>query len=352
MKSLFYFFMAFALFLSCKKDQNTLSDNYTPTPIEISYPSWVKTYLSEMPLNSENPLTKEGVELGRKLFYEKQLSLNNSQSCASCHQQANGFSDSSRYSTGIDGSKGDRNAMAIANLAWGNHFFWDGRRSSLEGQAHDPVTNPIEMKNDWNTVVSRLSKDAIYPELFYKAFKTRTIDSNLVVKAIAQFERSLVSFNSPFDKFYFESDTNALTAQEKYGLEIFFNKGDCNHCHSDVLLSDDAFRNNGLDATFTDNGLGKVTNRTTDNGKFKVVSLRNIEVTAPYMHDGRFKTLEEVVNQYNEGIHTNSPNMDDNMQKLIQGIQLTNQEKQDLVAFLKTFTDREFLTNKAFSNPN
>jgi cytochrome c peroxidase len=248
--------------------------------------------------------------------------------------------------------EGDRNAMAIANLAWSNHFFWDGRRSSLEGQAHDPVTNPIEMKNDWNTVISRLSKDANYPELFYKAFKTRTIDSNLVVKAIAQFERSLVSFNSPFDKFYFESDTNALTAQEKNGLEIFFNKGDCNHCHSDVLLSDDAFRNNGLDATFTDNGLGKVTNRATDNGKFKVVSLRNIEVTAPYMHDGRFKTLEEVVNQYNDGIHPNSPNMDDNMQKLIQGIQLTNQEKQDLVAFLKTFTDREFLTNKAFSNPN
>jgi cytochrome c peroxidase len=352
MKGYFYFLISIALLFACKKDQHTLSDNYSPTPIEISYPSWVKTYLSEMPLNSENPLTKEGIELGRKLFYEKQLSLNNSQSCASCHQQANGFSDSSRYSNGIDGSKGDRNAMAISNLAWSNHLFWDGRRSSLEGQAHDPVTNPIEMKNDWNTVVSRLSKDVNYPDLFYKAFKTRTIDSNLVVKAIAQFERSLVSFNSRFDKFYFESDTNALNVQEKNGLEIFFNKGDCNHCHSDVLLSDDALRNNGLDATFTDNGLGNVTKSDSDNGKFKVVSLRNIEVTAPYMHDGRFKTLEDVVNQYNEGIHANSPNMDDNMQKLIQGIQLTNQEKQDLVAFLKTFTDSEFLTNKAFSNPN
>jgi len=352
MKGYFYFFISIALLVACKKEQNAIVDNYTPTLTEIAYPSWVKIYLSEMPQNSDNPLTKEGIELGRKLFYEKQLSLNNSQSCASCHQQANGFSDSSRFSKGIDGSLGDRNAMAISNLAWSNHLFWDGRRSSLEGQAHDPVTNPIEMKNDWNTVVSRLSKDAKYPDLFYKAFKTRTIDSNLVVKAIAQFERSLVSFNSRFDKYYFESDTNALTVQEKKGLEIFFNKGDCNHCHSDVLLSDDAFRNNGLDATFTDNGRGNITKSQSDNGKFKVVSLRNIEVTAPYMHDGRFKTLEEVVNQYNEGIHTNSPNMDDNMQKLIQGIQLTTQEKLDLVAFLKTFTDSEFLTNNAFSNPN
>ncbi len=340
------------LVFACKKTSNQTDDNYEPTPTSIDYPSWVNVYLSEMPQNADNPLTKEGIELGRQLFYETQLSLNNTQSCGSCHQQVNGFSDSSRYSSGIDGSRGNRNAMAIVNLAWSKYFFWDGSRTSLEEQAHDPVTNPIEMNNDWTTVVQRLLKDPKYPTLFYRAFKTRNIDSNLVVRAIAQFERSLVSFNSRFDQYYFEGDTTILNQQEKNGLSIFFNKGDCNHCHSDVLLSDDAFRNNGLDKVFTDNGRGLVTKDATDNGKFKVVSLRNIEATAPYMHDGRFKTLEEVVSHYNEGIHKDSPNMDDNMQKLIAGIQLSTQEKRDLVAFLKTFTDQNFLNNQAFSNPN
>ncbi len=352
MRKALFLMLATLLVFACKKSINPVDENFEPIPATIDYPSWVSVYLSEMPQNISNPLTKEGIALGSLLFYETQLSKNNTQSCASCHQQANGFSDTSRFSSGIDGSKGDRNAMAIVNLAWSKSFFWDGRRTTLESQAYDPVTNPIEMNNDWATVVDRLSKNSKYPELFYRAFKTRKIDSNLVAKAIAQFERSLVSFNSRFDKYYFEGDTTILNEQEKNGLSIFFNKGDCNHCHSDVLLSDDAFRNNGLDKQFTDKGRGLVTKDATDDGKFKVVSLRNIEVTAPYMHDGRFKTLEEAVSHYNEGIHKDSPNMDDNMQKIISGIQLSNQEKLDLVAFLKTFTDQQFLTNKAHSNPH
>lgn len=335
-----------------KKDtDNTIIDVFQPTALAIAYPAWVDIYLGKMPIPANNPTTVEGVALGRKLFYDTKLSDNLTQSCASCHQQTNAFTDSAAFSVGTNGAKGGRNAMQIINLAWSKYLFWDGRRVNLEGQAHDPVTNPIEMRNTWPNVVSRLQNDADYPNLFFKAFGTKNIDSNLVVKAIAQFERTLISFNSKFDKYYFEGDTTVLNASEKRGQALFFGKADCNHCHSDVLLTDDALRNNGLDLTFKDRGRGEVTKNTSDDGKFKVPTLRNIEFTAPYMHDSRFKTLEEVVNHYNEGIVKNSPNIDENMEVINKGLNLTQQEKSDLVAFMKTFTDSEFLSNTKFSKP-
>lgn len=242
--------------------------------------------------------------------------------------------------------------MAIVNLGYDNRFFWDGRRNTLEGQAHDPVTNPIEMANTWPEVVTRLQNNVEYPKLFFKAFGTKTIDSNLVVKAIAQFERTLVSFNSRFDKYYYSGDSNALTQQEKNGLTLFTNKGMCNNCHlMNTLFTDHMFANNGLDENPADQGLMKFTGSQTDKGKFKVPTLRNIEHSAPYMHDSRFATLEEVVDFYSSNVKQNSPNLDVHMPAFGPGVNFTAQEKADLVAFLKALSDDEFLTNPKFSQP-
>lgn len=345
----------FVLLMACNKKEDGPIKNeppvFNPTPLSISYPSWVKIYAGQMPEPVDNATTVEGVALGRKLFYDKKLSDDMTMSCASCHVLANGFSDPRAFSVGTNGAAGDRNAMAIINMGWSNKFFWDGRRPSLELQAHDPVTNPIEMRNTWTAVVNRLQSDPVYPGMFFKAFGKTTIDSNMVTKAIAQFERTLVSFNSRFDKFYFEGDTTRLSDTEKRGKDLFFGKADCNHCHSDALLTDNAFRNNGLDVTLTDIGLGKVSGQSTDNGKFKVPTLRNIALTAPYMHDSRFTTLEQVVEFYDHQVKQTSPNIDVNMDQIKNGLNLTTQEKADLVAFLKTFTDSSFINNAAFMQP-
>lgn len=338
---------------ACKK-KNTDDDLvYAPTALTIDVPAYAKKYIGDAPVPADNPMTVEGVALGRKLFYEKMLSNDNTMSCASCHRQENAFDDPRPFSQGTNGTFGGRNAMAIVNAAWEKHLFWDGRRSSLEGQAHDPVTNPIEMANKWPEVVTRLQNNELYPDLFFKAFGTKTVDSDLVVKAIAQFERTFVSFNSKFDKYYYQGDSMVFTQQEKNGLAIFTTKGMCNNCHvMNSLLTDREIKNNGLDTDPLDDGLMKFTGLSTDRGKFKVPTLRNIAVSAPYMHDSRFATLEEVVEFYSSGIKQSSPNIDEHMPDFNSGLGLTTQEKADLVAFLKTFTDQAFLTDTRFSNPN
>lgn len=326
---------------------------YAPTPVTISIPVYVKKYVGDLPDPIDNKLTKEGIALGRMLFYEKMLSNDNSMSCAGCHKQVNAFDDPRPFSKGTNGALGGRNAMAIINSAWGKQFFWDGRRNSLEGQAHDPVTNPIEMASKWTDVVKKLQASKTYPDLFFLAFGTRTIDSDLCTKAIAQFERTLVSFNSKFDKYYYLKDTSVFSQQEKNGLAIFIGKGMCNNCHlMNTLLTDGEFKNNGLDINPADAGLMKFTGNESDRGKFKVPTLRNIEVTAPYMHDSRFATLEDVVNFYSSGIKQTSPNIDDHMPDFGNGLNLSGEEKSDLVAFLKTLTDPDFLKDKNFSDPH
>lgn len=342
-------------FYSCKKDPdiNNSGLSYNPTYTTVDLPAFVRTYIAAMPIPADNPLTKEGIELGRKLFYEKMLSNDLTMSCASCHKQENAFDDPRPFSQGTNGAFGNRNAMAVINAAWDVQFFWDGRRPSLEAQAHDPVTNPIEMANTWPTVVTRLQNSTTYPDLFFKAFGTRTVDSTLVFKAIAQFERTLVSFNSKFDKYYYQGDTTLFTAQEKHGLQLYTTTGKCTHCHQfNTLLTDNTFVNNGLDDNPADAGLEKFTGKAVDRGKFKVPTLRNIELTAPYMHDSRFATLEQVVEQYSENVRQNSPNLDGHMTDFGSGLHLSAQEKADLVAFLKTFTDKDFTTNPKFSDPN
>lgn len=334
------------LLLGCKPNPEPA----TPHTIEI--PNYISSsFIGNLPEPADNSTTVEGVALGRRLFYETLLSGDNTMSCASCHIQQDAFSDINQFSTGITGEMGDRQAMAVINLAWDDKFFWDGRAHSLEDQALGPVANPIELNAKWTDVMEKLQDHDEYPDLFLAAFETCEIDSTLVAKAIAQFERTLVSFNSRYDKYFFLQE-DVLTESELAGFELFMGDAECVHCHSGPLLSDQTFRNNGLDATLTDLGLGVVTGNTTDNGKFKTTTLRNIAMTAPYMHDGRFATLEDVVEHYNSGVQADSPNLDSEMDHFVGGLSLTDQQKADLVAFMHTFTDEEFLSNPEFSDPN
>lgn len=321
---------------------------YTPTPYNFEKPEG----FTNMPVPVDNPLTVEGVALGKKLFYDQRLSKNNIQSCATCHDQAFGFSDhGSTFSTGVEGNVGSRNAMALINLGWSQKFFWDGRASSLEELIFEPVRNPIEMNTTWDEVEQKLNSDQEYTILFKQAFNIDYIDSVHVSKAIAQFLRTIVSGNSKFDKFR-RGEVN-LTPSELSGYDIFrTERGDCFHCHTlgDNLFTDNTFKNNGLDsdADMDDPGLMGVTGFEYDKGKFKVPTLRNIELTAPYMHDGRFATLEEVVNHYDMG-GTPSSTIDPLMKKVGIGLNLTLQERTDLVNFLKTLTDESFITNPEFA---
>lgn len=329
------------------KENPDPEESWNPTPYALQIPEG----FPDMIIPNDNPMTLEGVNLGRKLFYDPVLSADNIQSCASCHAQAFGFTDNGkRLSTGIDGIAGTRNAMAVINAGWMTSLFWDGRKPTLESQALEPVPNPIEMHLSWANAAAKLNAHPQYPDLFFDAFGTRTIDSMHVVKAIAQFERTMISGNSKWDK-YLRGEV-ALSQAEAKGFEIFFTeKGDCFHCHATILFTDNIFHNNGLDSDFTDNGLFDVTGNSNDLGKFKTPTLRNITYTAPYMHDGRFETLEDVVDFYSEGLQF-SPTIDPLMKKINQGgIRLTDDEKQNLIAFIRTLTDTDFIDNPEFSNP-
>jgi cytochrome c peroxidase len=345
------------LLLSCRKDPHITPA--TTTPYTFDYPGIISDYLPPVPVPPDNPMTEEGVELGRKLFFEERLSADNTQSCASCHIPSASFSDTTAYSKGIDGFDGNRNAMAIINLGWMNKLFWDGRATGLEAQVFGPVVNPVEMHDTWPNVASKLQADVLYPALFEQVFGTAVIDSVLVSKAISQFMRTLIAGNSPFDKYLQTGSsgwnaTDELAAYEGFAIFLDETKGDCFHCHGDAfnpLWTDNLFHNNGLDATFSDNGLGAVTGNSFDNGKFKTPTLRNLVFTAPYMHDGRFATLQEVINHYSEGL-VNSPTIDPLMKHVITGgSQMNPGDKYKLFMFLVSLSDSSFVTNPAFQDP-
>lgn len=338
-------------FLSCSKEDAS----YEPAPQPLEIPRIFSDNIIAPIIPTDNPQTVEGIALGKKLFFDKILSANGTQACASCHNPQNAFTDNTPTSAGIDGIFGTRNSMPLFNLAWNytERFNWDGTALSLERQAEEPVENPIELHNNWENVVSKLQDHPDYPELFRLAFKTSIITKELTTKAIAQFERTLISANSKFDRYTLGETT--LTPQELNGLDVFLreDKGDCFHCHgnpNNPLWTDNQFHNNGLDATFTDLGLGGVTGDPNDNGKFKSPSLRNLAYTAPYMHDGRFATLDEVIDHYSEGLQ-NSTTIDPLMKKIDQGgVQLSETDKADLKAFLLTLSDPSFINNPDFFN--
>lgn len=369
LKKYIFLFLSFLIVFSCVKEPQkevetttvpptnpTNPNTFNPTPYQLAIPTLFAQYILPPVIPPNNPTTVEGVALGRKLFFDPILSGNGTQSCASCHAPQFAFGESTRFSTGIDGIQGNRNAMPLFNMAWNwdNHFFWDGRANGIEAQAFGPVVNPIEMHNTWPTAVASLQANAEYPNLFKAAFGTTNIDSVLVAKAIAQFERTLISGNSRFDQYL--NGQISLTAQEIEGFNVFMaeNRGDCFHCHGNAanpLWTDNLFHNNGLDATFSDLGLGAVTGNPADNGKFKTPSLRNLAYTAPYMHDGRFATLDEVINHYSEGLQ-NSPTVDPLLKYLNQGgVQLSVADKAALKAFLLSLSDDSFINNPNFQAP-
>ena len=341
---------------SCKKDQV----GYEPTPYTLDIPSHFPTMI----IPEDNPMTVEGVELGRKLFYEVKLSGDNTQACAACHAPENAFTDDNQFSTGIDGIQGNRNSMALINLGWNTSFFWDGRSNTLEEQILQPVINPIEMHEDWTIAIDEIKADVNYRNMFYRAFDTEEIDSTLAAKAIAQFIRTMISGSSKYDVMYLYENSYQLsateqaiyqtvTAEEWAGYDLFksLNGADCFHCHNGPLMQVQKFSNNGLDAVFTDLGRGGVTGNSNDDGKFKVPTLRNIAYTAPYMHDGRFSTLDEVIDHYSHGVQM-SPTIDPLIEFAGQGgVQLDAIQKDLLKKFLLTLTDETFINNPDFKEP-
>ena len=351
MKNKCLLLISFFLLMNCSSKEE--EETYTPVPYNLEIPTLFANKLIAPILPTNNPLTEEGVALGKKLFFDKLLSGDNSQACASCHNPRKAFTDNLQFSRGIDGLLGTRNSMPLFNLAWNfdERFAWDGKELSLERQALEPVKNPIEMHANWKKVTERIRQHATYPNLFLQAFGTSKIDSIIITKAIAQFERTLISGNSKFDK-HLLGETS-LTQEEQNGFDVFMDeaKGDCFHCHgssNNPLWTDNKFHNNGLDATFQDRGLGGVTGNPNDNGKFKSPSIRNLAFTAPYMHDGRFTTLEEVINHYSEGLKK-SATIDPLMKNVNNGgVHLSIQDKTDLKAFLLTLSDNDFNSNTAF----
>lgn len=354
--SSFILLVSLATFLACHKNDT----EFELTPYSIQKPS----HFPDMPIPADNPMTIEGVALGRFLFYDTRLSQDNSISCASCHLQEQAFSDPRVLSEGVNGTLGNRNSMALFNLGWQQAFFWDGRAKTLEEQILEPVPNPVEMHQSWEETVKKIQSLSYYRNEFYRVFKQSTISKELVSKAIAQFLRTLISANSKYDVMYKIENSLTLNAEEKItssqispeewsGYDLFksLNGGDCFHCHNGVFMQVNKFSNNGLDEFPLDFGRELVTQNPDDRGKFKVPSLRNIALSAPYMHDGRFATLDEVIEHYSNGVKKTAQT-DPLMEFAHQGgVQLDANQKNLLKLFLHTLTDQQFIENPAHAKP-
>lgn len=332
---------------------------YAPESYQIELPD----YFPEIYNPSDNPMTYDGVQLGRHLFYDPILSADSTMSCAGCHDPKLAFTDGQATSVGIDGISGRRSSMSLVNIGFfGNKLFWDGRSPSLEHQAILPVEDPIELHNTWDEVEVRLQNSELYRELFRKAFGIQyssQMTRELAAKAISQFERIIVSHDSRVDRE--RQQKTFFTELEQDGFDMFFDdsgsglpEAECGHCHNFPLFTTFEFFNNGLDSVtelqdFRDKGLGEVTLYEYDNGKFKAPTLRNITLTAPYMHDGRFETLEEVMDHYAMGGHP-SPNID----PLVPSIatrNLTEYQKEAIIAFMEALTDTSYLENPDVLSP-
>jgi cytochrome c peroxidase len=315
----------------------------------------------------DNPLTNEGATLGRVLFYDKGLSANGIVACASCHQQDKGFSDDAILSVGFEGGLTGRHSMTLINSRYyqRGRFFWDERASTLEEQVLEPFQDPIEMGMTLEQVVSAVQEQDFYAELFEDAFGSQEINADRISKALSQFVRSIVSFSSKYDEGRSLSASPGanfpnFTDEENLGKNLFFQTipnggGACFGCHTTeaFVSANPGPQNNGLDLVTTDAGAGAVFNNPIFESRFKTTTLRNIELTAPYMHDGRFGTLEEVVEHYNSGIQahpTLSPALTDENGNPVR-LNFTDSEKAALVAFLKTLTDNSIGLDEKWSDP-
>jgi len=292
-----------------------------------------------------NPVTQAGFELGKTLFYAPLLSSDQSVSCSSCHRPSGAFSNFDvPLSSGVKGCKGERNAPPLFNLIWQKELMWDGRISNLEEVPLNALTNPCEM----NSILNVLQREPIYPPLFEKAFGHQTITTQRLLNALTQFTSMMISANSKYDKFIRKEEGGKFSEEEQTGYRLF--KEQCSGCHTEPLFTDGSYRNNGLDIVSKDRGRDSLTNLASDKGKFRVPSLRNIEITKPYMHDGRFSSLKQVLQQYTNDVK-NHANLDPLLKKDGKiGIRLTQPQQTQLIAFLKTLTDVDFINDRRFNN--
>lgn len=380
-------FTALSIFIACSKDSGTNSPAPAPTPTPVdpvaavlNLPSTPFNYsnivlppylnapniIGQINTPGNNPITDNGATLGRVLFYDKNLSLNNTISCASCHKQANAFSDPVAKSQGFNGGLTGRNSMSLIMAKYypNGRFFWDQRATSLEEQVLMPVQDIVEMGMTLPALETKLKGLAYYPLLFQRAYGDTTVTSGRIAAALSQFVRSIVSYRSKYDAgrgtlpAVPAPPPNApfpnFTPREIRGKEIFLSPlGGCAPCHGSETFTAPQEKNNGVDLTTTDRGFGAVVNNMTLDATFKVTTLRNVELTAPYMHDGRFSTLEQVVEHYSGGVR-NHPTLSPQL-RLPNGLprqaNLSQEDKAALVAFLKTLTDNTIATDVKYSNP-
>ena len=349
LKRLVLLLTMFSLFFmfSCSNENDEV---FNPSPYELVIP----INLPRPSLPDDNPLTNEGVILGKTLFMEKKLSADGTQACVSCHNREDALTDNKKaFSVGIRGLEGKRNSMPIFNMFYhSNKFFWDGRADLLRDQALMPIQDPLEMDHSLEGAVATIAGIDEYRTLFKEAFGDDLVTSERIALALEQFMLSLVSGNSKWDRV--QRGETTFNDSEQRGHDLFFEEheenseikgADCFHCHSGPNFMNNEYMNNGLDDNPSDHGLAEVTGNSWDIGKFKVPSLRNIEYSGPYMHDGRFESLEQVLQHYNKGVK-DSPNLDPNMHSALEGLKLSDQDIQDLINFLKTLSDDEFINGE------
>lgn len=382
MKTPLFAFLAFCFlfgFTSCLEDElhqeikNYTDEEYAIISQQLNIPQHANEYkLLSLPSQFRGSslgagMTNSGATLGRVLFYDKQLSKNDKVACASCHLQEKAFADPVAFSEGFEGELTGRNSLALGNVRFyydNRGFFWDERAHSIEEQTQLTMQDHIEMGLDLDELEGKLSDDAHYEVLFRRAYGSSEITPDKVSDALAQFVRSMVSFRSTYDKALGnELDNNNFSAtgnfamfstEENRGKELFMEN--CSSCHGNRLFPPVSVANNGLDLVYEDNGVSKITGRASDSGKFKVPLLRNIALTGPYMHDGRFETLEEVVEHYNSGVQKH-PNLHFSLKENfntngdVRRMNLDEADKAALVAFLNTLTDEDYITDVIYSDP-
>ncbi|EHQ26432.1 cytochrome-c peroxidase [Mucilaginibacter paludis] len=353
--------LSFLFVLTVGLSARTYYEDPIPTgSFQLVYPA---NFGNRINVPADNPTTKQGVYLGRLLFYETALSANNKLSCSSCHRQEKAFTDGKALSEGVDHVLSTRNSMSLVNLLWTRKLFWDGRAASLEDQAATPLSNPHEMGQSLTISAQKLSRIQSYPALFRLVYGDTLINGDRIVKSIAQFERTLISANSRYDQYL--RNAYQPNEQELKGMALFnqfpqpekgIRGANCAHCHGGAKTYMELFHNNGLDSIPKDAGIETLTGLPADRGRFKVPTLRNIALTAPYMHDGRFKILEEVIDHYSEHIKQSA-----SLSSFLQGesneiggtsLKLLPEEKKELLAFLNMLTDSVFISNPSFSNPH
>jgi len=342
-----YFYILCIVLLFVASSSFTDDNKYfkiTAEDVKLNFPTDFPKPLYEFTNNKPTP---EGFTLGRKLFYDPILSKDSSISCGFCHQRIAAFAHIDHpISHGINGLLGNRNVPPLQNLIWQKEFMWDGGVNNLEVQPISPITNPVEMNENLGNVIKKLQRNKNYVSMFKLAFGDSIITSQKMLRALSQFTGMMVSSNSRYDKYMRHEDT--LSKAELSGLKLF--RDNCAQCHKEPLFTDNTYRNTGLkyDSAFKDSGRARITGQMKDFMKFKVPGLRNIEMTYPYMHDGRFRNLKQVLDHYTNKFDANTGA--DPI--LIKGISLTEQDKLDIIAFLKTLTDKTFLYDRRFADPN